>query len=135
MGHIDGEKWQSHAEPLYFVFMAFSKTKHIEEEMESEKEEDDSSDEEEDEKTGVVRAKWASMEAGEAAAPAMTRMQARELRRVKKMERGWLSGLLDCWAKTERQVTELQFVLVYFTINLSALVSRAELTPNNVWQQ
>uniref|UniRef100_A0A3Q2XBL4 WD repeat domain 75 n=1 Tax=Hippocampus comes TaxID=109280 RepID=A0A3Q2XBL4_HIPCM len=76
-----------------------SKTKHIEEEMESEKEEEDSFDEEEDEKTGVVRAKWASMEAGEAAeaaAPAMTRTQARELRRVKKMERGWLSGLLDC---------------------------------------
>uniref|UniRef100_A0A3Q2YKB1 WD repeat domain 75 n=1 Tax=Hippocampus comes TaxID=109280 RepID=A0A3Q2YKB1_HIPCM len=69
------------------------------EEMESEKEEEDSFDEEEDEKTGVVRAKWASMEAGEAAeaaAPAMTRTQARELRRVKKMERGWLSGLLDC---------------------------------------
>ncbi|XP_051938582.1 WD repeat-containing protein 75 [Hippocampus zosterae] len=76
-----------------------SKTKHIEEEMESEKEEEDSFDDEEDEKTAVVGAKWASMEAGEAAeaaAPAMTRTQARELRRVKKMERGWLSGLLDC---------------------------------------
>ncbi|XP_077392152.1 WD repeat-containing protein 75 [Festucalex cinctus] len=74
-----------------------SKPKHVEEEMESEKEEEDSSDEEEME-TGAVGAERPSMEASEAAepaAPAMTRAQARELRRVKKLERGWLSSLLD----------------------------------------
>ncbi|XP_077435731.1 WD repeat-containing protein 75 [Vanacampus margaritifer] len=70
-----------------------SKPKHVEEEMESEKEEEDS--EEEEMQTGAFGAKRSLMGASEAAAPAMTRAQVRELRRVKKLERGWLSGLLD----------------------------------------
>ncbi|XP_061648700.1 WD repeat-containing protein 75 [Phyllopteryx taeniolatus] len=75
-----------------------SKPKHSNEEMESEKVEEDSSDEE-DMDTGIVKPKGPSVEESEAvepAAPVMTRAQARELRRVKKLERGWLSGILDC---------------------------------------
>ncbi|XP_057708454.1 WD repeat-containing protein 75 [Corythoichthys intestinalis] len=75
-----------------------SKPKHTEEEMESEKEEEGSSDEEEME-TGAVMAKRLALEEGKTAgpaAPALTRTQARELKRVKKLERSWLSTLLDC---------------------------------------
>ncbi|XP_061143492.1 WD repeat-containing protein 75 [Syngnathus typhle] len=74
-----------------------SDPKHVEKEMESEKEEEDDSEEEEME-TGHVGAKRPSTgasEAAEDAAPAMTRAQLRELRRVKKLDRSWLSGLLD----------------------------------------
>uniref|UniRef100_A0A8C4HZF7 WD repeat domain 75 n=1 Tax=Dicentrarchus labrax TaxID=13489 RepID=A0A8C4HZF7_DICLA len=66
--------------------------KHTEEEMESEKEEEDS----EGEMESSTRPKESlESEATESAAPALTKAQARELRRVKKLDHSWLAGLLD----------------------------------------
>ncbi|XP_061923642.1 WD repeat-containing protein 75 [Entelurus aequoreus] len=69
--------------------------KHADEEMESEKEEEDS---EEEMESGVSRPKQASVEgeAAQSAAPPLTRAQAKELRRVKKLDHSWLSSILDC---------------------------------------
>lgn len=66
--------------------------KHAEEEMESEKEEEESEEEMESSNT---RLEEASGEAAESAAPALTKAQIRELRRVKKLDHSWLAGLLD----------------------------------------
>ncbi|XP_061698406.1 WD repeat-containing protein 75 [Syngnathoides biaculeatus] len=74
-----------------------SKPKDSKDEMESDKVEEDSSDEEEMD-TGIVKPKTLSVEeneAAESATPAMTREQARELRRVKKLKRGWMRGILE----------------------------------------
>lgn len=64
---------------------------HAEEEMESEKEEEDSEEEMESSrsKPELVAA------ATESDAPALTKAQARELRRVRKLDHSWLAGLLD----------------------------------------
>ncbi|XP_018552227.1 WD repeat-containing protein 75 [Lates calcarifer] len=69
-------------------------SKHAEEEMESEKEEEDSEGEME---SSTSRPREASLagHATETAALALTKAQARELRRVKKLDHSWLSGLLD----------------------------------------
>ncbi|XP_054643082.1 WD repeat-containing protein 75 [Dunckerocampus dactyliophorus] len=69
---------------------------HAEEEMESEKEEEDS---EEEMECSISRPKQASVEgeAAQAAAPTLTRAQAKELRKVKKLDHSWLSSLLDCF--------------------------------------
>lgn len=62
--------------------------KHEEEEMESEKEEEDSE--------GEMESSTARPEqAAECAAPALTKVQVRELRRVKKLDHSWLARLLD----------------------------------------
>lgn len=68
--------------------------KHKEEEMESEKEEEDSDEEME---SGTTRPEQASGGAPstDSTDPAMTKAQARELRRVKKLDYSWLGGLLD----------------------------------------
>ena len=71
-------------------------SKQAEEEMESEKEEEDS--EEEMESSRIRPEQQAAVgggEASEAAAPALTKAQVRELRRVKKLDHSWLAGLLD----------------------------------------
>lgn len=67
---------------------------HAEEEMDSEKEEEDSEGEME---SSIPRPEQASMEglAPQSAAPALTKAQVRELRRVKKLDHSWLAGLLD----------------------------------------
>ncbi|XP_059199436.1 WD repeat-containing protein 75 [Centropristis striata] len=61
--------------------------KRAEEEMESEKEEEDS---EEEMESSIPRPEQAT----ESAAPALTKAQVRELRRVKKLDHSWLAGLL-----------------------------------------
>ncbi|XP_035771121.1 WD repeat-containing protein 75 [Neolamprologus brichardi] len=61
-----------------------------EEEMESEKEEEDSEEEMES-----SRSKPELAAATESDAPALTKAQARELRRVRKLDHSWLAGLLD----------------------------------------
>ncbi|XP_019132148.1 WD repeat-containing protein 75 isoform X2 [Larimichthys crocea] len=68
--------------------------KATEEEMESEKEEEDS---EEEMESGTTRPEQAPLgrHAAESAAPALTKAQVRELRRVKKLDRSWFAGLLD----------------------------------------
>nr|XP_057938531.1 WD repeat-containing protein 75 [Doryrhamphus excisus] len=68
---------------------------HEEEEMESEKEEEDS---EEEMECSVSRPKQESVEgeAAQSAAPALTKAQAKELRKVKKLDHRWMSSLLDC---------------------------------------
>lgn len=68
--------------------------KHAQEEMDSEKEEEDS---EEEMESSTTRPEQASVggSAAESAAPALTKAQARELRRVKKLDHSWLAGLLD----------------------------------------
>ncbi|XP_041700010.2 WD repeat-containing protein 75-like isoform X1 [Coregonus clupeaformis] len=63
-----------------------------EEEMESEKEEEDSEGEA-DSRQGESAAWGPSKELG---APALTKAQERELRRVKTFDHSWLSSLLDC---------------------------------------
>uniref|UniRef100_A0A671V3L5 WD repeat domain 75 n=1 Tax=Sparus aurata TaxID=8175 RepID=A0A671V3L5_SPAAU len=71
-------------------------SKHAEEEMESEKEEEDSEEEIESSRTRPEQqAAVGGGEAAESAAPAMTKAQVRELRRVKKLDHSWLAGLLD----------------------------------------
>lgn len=88
---------------LFFQYLAhvfvFShglskENKHKEEEMESEKEEEDSDEEME---SGTTRPEQASGGAPstDSTDPAMTKAQARELRRVKKLDYSWLGGLLD----------------------------------------
>lgn len=67
--------------------------KHAEEEMESEKEEEDSEGEMESSTTRPEQAAMGS-QAGEPTAPALTKAQVRELRRVKKLDHSWLAGLL-----------------------------------------
>uniref|UniRef100_A0A8C9Y7F4 WD repeat domain 75 n=1 Tax=Sander lucioperca TaxID=283035 RepID=A0A8C9Y7F4_SANLU len=64
-------------------------TKHVEEEMESEKEEEDSEGEME---SSTQRPEQASL--GGQAAPALTKAQLRELKRVKKLDHSWFPGLL-----------------------------------------
>uniref|UniRef100_A0A665W7A7 C2H2-type domain-containing protein n=1 Tax=Echeneis naucrates TaxID=173247 RepID=A0A665W7A7_ECHNA len=67
-------------------------TKHVEEEMESEKEED--SEEEEIESRAVRPPEMARC--GQATETAtLTKAQVKELRRVKKLDHGWLSSVLD----------------------------------------
>lgn len=74
-------------------------SKHAEEEMESEKEEEDSEEEIESSRTRPEQqAAVGGGEAAESAAPAMTKAQVRELRRVKKLDHSWLAGLLDSWS-------------------------------------
>lgn len=70
--------------------------KKAEEEMESEKEEEDS-EEEMESSTSRQEQATASGQAAECAAPtpALTKAQARELRRLKKLDHSWLAGLLD----------------------------------------
>uniref|UniRef100_A0A3Q4N0Q0 Uncharacterized protein n=1 Tax=Neolamprologus brichardi TaxID=32507 RepID=A0A3Q4N0Q0_NEOBR len=65
-------------------------TKPSKEEMESEKEEEDSEEEMES-----SRSKPELAAATESDAPALTKAQARELRRVRKLDHSWLAGLLD----------------------------------------
>uniref|UniRef100_A0A7N8WT92 WD repeat domain 75 n=1 Tax=Mastacembelus armatus TaxID=205130 RepID=A0A7N8WT92_9TELE len=67
---------------------------HQEEEMESEKEEGDSEGEME---SSTSRPKQVSVggQATESAGPPLTKAQVRELRRVKKLDYSWLTGLLD----------------------------------------
>lgn len=62
--------------------------------MESEKEEEDS---EEEMESGTTRPEQAPLgrHAAESAAPALTKAQVRELKRVKKLDRSWFAGLLD----------------------------------------
>lgn len=68
--------------------------KHAEEEMESEKEEEDSEGEME---SSTPRPEQASVDgkAAESTAPALTKAQVRELRRVKKLDHSWLTDLLQ----------------------------------------
>ncbi|XP_034549501.1 WD repeat-containing protein 75 isoform X2 [Notolabrus celidotus] len=67
--------------------------KQAEEEMESEKEEEDS---EEEMESSISKPKESvGVNAAESAAPPLTKAQLRELRRVKKLDHSWLSGLLD----------------------------------------
>uniref|UniRef100_A0A7N9AN72 WD repeat domain 75 n=1 Tax=Mastacembelus armatus TaxID=205130 RepID=A0A7N9AN72_9TELE len=68
--------------------------KYAEEEMESEKEEGDSEGEME---SSTSRPKQVSVggQATESAGPPLTKAQVRELRRVKKLDYSWLTGLLD----------------------------------------
>ncbi|XP_068429252.1 WD repeat-containing protein 75 [Clinocottus analis] len=73
-------------------------SKRSEEELESEKEEEDSEGEMESSTLRPQRVSPVSpgsrAESAESAAPALTKAQLRELRRVKKLDHGWLSGLL-----------------------------------------
>lgn len=57
--------------------------------MESEKEEEDSEEEMESSRSKPELA------ATESDTPALTKAQARELRRVRKLDHSWLAGLLD----------------------------------------
>uniref|UniRef100_A0A4W6BWE2 WD repeat domain 75 n=1 Tax=Lates calcarifer TaxID=8187 RepID=A0A4W6BWE2_LATCA len=79
---------------MFVQSLLISESKHAEEEMESEKEEEDSEGEME---SSTSRPREASLagHATETAALALTKAQARELRRVKKLDHSWLSGLLD----------------------------------------
>lgn len=70
-------------------------SKQAEEEMESEKEEEDSEEEMESRGTRSEQAAPDGGQAVEAEAPALTKAQLRELRRVKKLDHSWLAGLLD----------------------------------------
>ncbi|XP_070693952.1 WD repeat-containing protein 75 [Pempheris klunzingeri] len=67
--------------------------KHTEEEMESEKEEEDSEEEMESSATRQEQKSLGSQTA-ESDVPALTKSQARELRRLKKLDHSWLTGLL-----------------------------------------
>lgn len=62
----------------------------MEEELESEKEEDS-----EEEMQLTPKQTVASGRSVESEAPALTKAQVRELRRVKKLDHSWFSGLLD----------------------------------------
>lgn len=59
--------------------------------MESEKEEEDSEEEMESSRSKPELAAAAT----ESDTPALTKAQARELRRVRKLDHSWLAGLLD----------------------------------------
>ncbi|XP_074514499.1 WD repeat-containing protein 75 isoform X2 [Sebastes fasciatus] len=78
---------------LISVTEAREENKHAEEEMESEKEEEDSEGEME---SSTPRPEQASLggQAAESTAPALTKAQVRELRRVKKLDHSWLTDLL-----------------------------------------
>lgn len=82
---------------FYFFHLCFhgrrEENKHTEEEMESEKEEEDS-EEEEMESSRAEQASGGGQAAECGAGPALTKAQARELRRVKKHDHSWLAGLL-----------------------------------------
>ena len=86
---------QSHVHffPLFFFHLCSrgcrEENKHTEEEIESEKEDS----EEEMEASRAEQASGGLAAEGDAA-PALTKAQARELRRVKKHDHSWLSGLL-----------------------------------------
>uniref|UniRef100_A0A8C2XTB9 WD repeat domain 75 n=1 Tax=Cyclopterus lumpus TaxID=8103 RepID=A0A8C2XTB9_CYCLU len=67
--------------------------KHAEEEMESEKEEEDSEGEMES-RTPRPEPASPGLQSAESAAPALTKAQLKELRRVKKLDHGWLADLL-----------------------------------------
>ncbi|XP_074551703.1 WD repeat-containing protein 75 isoform X2 [Halichoeres trimaculatus] len=69
--------------------------KQAEEEMESEKEEEDSEEEMESSILKPTQPESAGAEAAESAVPALTKAQHRDLRRLKKLDHSWLSGLLD----------------------------------------
>ncbi|XP_045909358.1 WD repeat-containing protein 75 isoform X1 [Micropterus dolomieu] len=66
--------------------------KHAEEEMESEKEEEDSEGEME---SSTTRLESLEHQVADSAAPALSKAQVRELRRVKKLDHSWLAALLD----------------------------------------
>ncbi|XP_030613410.1 WD repeat-containing protein 75 isoform X1 [Archocentrus centrarchus] len=68
---------------------------HTEEEMESEKEEEDSEEEMESSNCKPGPAAAAGGQAVEPDAPTLTKAQARELRRVRKLDHSWLADLLD----------------------------------------
>lgn len=69
---------------------------HAEEEMESEKEEEDSEEEMESSSSKLGPAVAAAGgQVAEPDAPALTKAQARELRRVRKLDHSWLADLLD----------------------------------------
>ncbi|XP_034418114.1 WD repeat-containing protein 75 isoform X2 [Cyclopterus lumpus] len=68
-------------------------SKHAEEEMESEKEEEDSEGEMES-RTPRPEPASPGLQSAESAAPALTKAQLKELRRVKKLDHGWLADLL-----------------------------------------
>lgn len=91
----------SHILNIFFLFVFHvcsrglrEETKHTEEEMDSEKEEEDS---EEEMEASASRPREASLsrQATETEAPALTKSQAKELRRLKKLDYSWLSGVLD----------------------------------------
>ena len=78
-----------------FVFPGFSEEdKHVEEEMESDKENSD-----EEMESGSSRPELVSVDGqnAQAAARPLTKAQIRELRRVKKLDQGWMSNILDTW--------------------------------------
>lgn len=66
--------------------------KQAEEEMESEKEEEDS---EEEMESITTKLESTGVKAAESAAPVLTKAQHKDLRRLKKLDHSWLSGLLD----------------------------------------
>nr|XP_015832801.2 WD repeat-containing protein 75 [Nothobranchius furzeri] len=68
--------------------------KHVDEEMESEKEEEDS-DEEVETKISRPEQEAKGVQGGESTAPTLTKTQVRELRRVRKQDLSWITGLLD----------------------------------------
>lgn len=68
--------------------------KYTEEEMDSEKEEEDSEGEMEFSTSRPEQATGGN-QATEPAAPPLTKVQVRELRRVKKLDHSWFAGLLD----------------------------------------
>lgn len=91
----------SHVNFFLFFMFAFmcshglrDENKHAREEVDSEEEEEDS---EEEMESSTTRPEQASVggPAAESAAPTLTKAQARELRRVKKLDHSWLAGLLD----------------------------------------
>lgn len=63
--------------------------------MESEKEEEDSEEEMESSISKPRQQESVGVEAAESAAPALTKAQHRDLRRLKKLDRSWISGLLE----------------------------------------
>ncbi|XP_047457745.1 WD repeat-containing protein 75 [Mugil cephalus] len=69
-------------------------SKQAEEEMDSEKEEEDSEEEMESSISRPEQAALGDLEP-ECAAPALTRAQLRELRRLRKLDHSWFTGLLD----------------------------------------
>ncbi|KAM6954766.1 WD repeat-containing protein 75 [Lycodopsis pacificus] len=78
---------------LVSITDAREENKHAEEEMESEKEEEDSEGEMESSTSRPEQA-FAGAQSAESAAPPLTKAQVRELRKVKKLDHSWLSGLL-----------------------------------------
>uniref|UniRef100_A0A3Q3X3F3 C2H2-type domain-containing protein n=1 Tax=Mola mola TaxID=94237 RepID=A0A3Q3X3F3_MOLML len=76
------------------LLISITDSRSAEEEMESEKEEQES---EEEMEPSVTRSQQAPVggEETESEVPPLTKAQARELRRVRKLDHSWLSGLLD----------------------------------------